>query len=72
MSFEIGGHIPMAHLMVAPGPKNVVEFQLGSKPVPHRSKIHRIVHESEGVFDVSFLLVILSSLHEASVTAKVD
>jgi hypothetical protein len=76
MSFEIGGHIPKALLMIvllAPRTQsNPVESELGSNP-PH------IGVRSTGWFTslkalstCLSLLVMLRSLHEASVMAKVD
>jgi hypothetical protein len=73
MSFEIGGHIPKALLMIVfLAPRTQVESELGSNP-PH------IGVRSTGWFTslkalstCLSLLVMLRSLHEASVMAKVD
>jgi len=73
MSFKIGGPIPMTLFDDrALGPKNVVESELGSTP-SHIGVRFTGWFTSLKAFSTSLsLLVILSSLHEASVMGNVD
>jgi hypothetical protein len=57
ISFESGGHIPMALLMIVPlAPRTQSKSELGSNPSHIGVRFTGMVHGSEGVFDVSFTL----------------
>jgi hypothetical protein len=73
MSIEIGGHITDGSFDDrALGPKNVVESELGSNPSHIGVRFTRWFTSLKAFSTCLSLLVILRSLHEGSVMAKVD
>ena len=73
MSFEIGGHITDGSFDDrALGPKNVVESALGSNPSHIGVRFRGWFTSLKALSTCLSLLVMLRSLHEASVIAKVD
>ena len=70
MSFEIGAHSGGSFDDRALGPKKVVESELGSNPSDIGVRFTRCFKSLKATR--LSLLVILRSLHETSVIAKVD